>query len=44
MDLDLTAEQRALRDELAAYFAGLLTPAERAALLTERHEIGRAHV
>ena len=37
MDLDLTAEQRALRDELAAYFAGLLTTAERAALLTERH-------
>jgi len=37
VDLDLTAEQRALRDELAAYFAGLLTTAERAALLTERH-------
>ncbi len=37
MDLDLTAEQRALRDELAAYFAGLLTTTERAALLTERH-------
>ena len=29
--------QRALRDELRAYFAGLLSPAERAALLTERH-------
>ena len=30
-------EQRALRDEVRAYFAGLLTPAEREALLTERH-------
>ena len=37
MDLDLTGDQRALRDELRAYFAGLLSPAERAAMLTERH-------
>jgi 3-oxo-4-pregnene-20-carboxyl-CoA dehydrogenase beta subunit len=35
--LELTAEQRALRDELREYFAGLLTPAEREAMLTERH-------
>jgi 3-oxo-4-pregnene-20-carboxyl-CoA dehydrogenase beta subunit len=37
MFLDLTADQRALRDELRAYFAGLASPAERAELLTERH-------
>ena len=37
MFLDLTDSQRALRDELRAYFAGLLTPAEREAMLTERH-------
>ena len=37
MDLELSDGQRALRDELRAYFAGLLSPAERAALLTERH-------
>jgi len=37
MFIDLTPEQRALRDELRGYFAGLLTPAERAELLTERH-------
>ncbi len=37
MYIDLTAGQRALRAELRAYFAALLTPAERAALLTERH-------
>jgi alkylation response protein AidB-like acyl-CoA dehydrogenase len=35
--LELSDGQRALRDELRAYFAGLLTPAERAAMLTERH-------
>ena len=35
--IDLTAEQRALRDELRGYFAGLVTKAERAELLTERH-------
>ena len=37
MDLDLTGDQRALRDELRTYFAGLLSPAEREAMLTERH-------
>jgi alkylation response protein AidB-like acyl-CoA dehydrogenase len=37
MFIDLTADQRALRDELRAYFAALLTSAERAELLTERH-------
>jgi 3-oxo-4-pregnene-20-carboxyl-CoA dehydrogenase beta subunit len=35
--LDLTGQQLALRDELRAYFAGLITPGERAAMLTERH-------
>ena len=35
--IDLTPAQRALRDELRDYFAGLMTPAERAELLTERH-------
>jgi alkylation response protein AidB-like acyl-CoA dehydrogenase len=39
MFIDLTPEQRALRDELRGYFAGLLTPAERAELLTERHGV-----
>ena len=37
MFLDLTAEQTALRDELRAYFTGLISPAERAAMLTDRH-------
>src|SRR5215467_13392615 len=37
MFIELTTEQQALRDEVRAYFGGLLTPAERAALLTERH-------
>jgi 3-oxo-4-pregnene-20-carboxyl-CoA dehydrogenase beta subunit len=37
MFIDLTADQAALRDQLRAYFAALLSPAERAALLTERH-------
>ncbi|MGH3395015.1 MAG: acyl-CoA dehydrogenase family protein [Streptosporangiaceae bacterium] len=37
MDLELSDGQRALRDELRAYFAGLVSPAERAAMLTERH-------
>jgi 3-oxo-4-pregnene-20-carboxyl-CoA dehydrogenase beta subunit len=37
MFIDLTAPQTALRDTVRGYFAGLLTPAERAALLTERH-------
>jgi alkylation response protein AidB-like acyl-CoA dehydrogenase len=34
---DLTDSQLALRDELRAYFSCLLSPGERAALLTERH-------
>jgi len=37
MFIELTARQAALRDELRGYFAGLLSPAERVALLTERH-------
>jgi alkylation response protein AidB-like acyl-CoA dehydrogenase len=37
MFIDLTARQAALRDELRGYFAGLLSPAERVTLLTERH-------
>lgn len=37
MEIDLTDRQRALRAELREYFAGLLTPAERDVLLTERH-------
>ena len=37
MFIELTPEQRALRDELRGYFAGLMTQAERAELLTERH-------
>jgi alkylation response protein AidB-like acyl-CoA dehydrogenase len=37
MFLDLTDEQRALRDELRAYFAALIAPAEREAMLTQRH-------
>jgi 3-oxo-4-pregnene-20-carboxyl-CoA dehydrogenase beta subunit len=37
MYLDLTPDQLALRDELRAYFAGLMSPADRASLLTERH-------
>jgi 3-oxo-4-pregnene-20-carboxyl-CoA dehydrogenase beta subunit len=37
MFLDLTPDQLALRAELRAYFASLMTPAERAELLTERH-------
>lgn len=37
MFIELTDSQRALRDELRAYFGGLLTPAERKVLLTERH-------
>ncbi|MGH3069795.1 MAG: acyl-CoA dehydrogenase family protein [Streptosporangiaceae bacterium] len=36
MFIDLTDTQRALRDELRGYFAGLLSPAEREAMLTER--------
>jgi 3-oxo-4-pregnene-20-carboxyl-CoA dehydrogenase beta subunit len=37
MFIDLTPGQLALRGELRAYFAGLMTPAERAELFTERH-------
>ena len=37
MFIDLTPEQAALRDTLRGYFGGLLSPAERVALLTERH-------
>jgi hypothetical protein len=29
MFIDLTGEQRALRDELRGYFAGLMSPSER---------------
>ena len=39
MFIDLTTEQIVLRDTLRSYFAGLLTPAERVALLTERHGV-----
>jgi len=37
MFIELTPEQAELRDALREYFAGLLSPAERVALLTERH-------
>ncbi|MGD0245614.1 MAG: acyl-CoA dehydrogenase family protein [Streptosporangiaceae bacterium] len=37
MFIDLTPEQLALRAELRSYFAGLMSPAEHAELLTERH-------
>jgi alkylation response protein AidB-like acyl-CoA dehydrogenase len=37
MFIELTGEQRALRDELRGYFGGLLSPAEREVLLTKRH-------
>ena len=37
MFLDLTDSQRALRDELRAYFATLISPAEREQMLTQRH-------
>jgi hypothetical protein len=35
--LELTDDQRALRDELRAYFAGLISPEERTTMLIERH-------
>jgi hypothetical protein len=35
--IDLTSEQRALRDELRTYFATLIPDDEREALLTQRH-------
>ena len=37
MFLDLTDRQRALRAEVRAYFATLISPAERVAMLTHRH-------
>jgi len=37
MFLDLTDSQHALRDELRAYFSTLISPAEREAMLTQRH-------
>jgi alkylation response protein AidB-like acyl-CoA dehydrogenase len=37
MFIDLTADQRKLRDELREYFAGLVSAQEREAMLTERH-------
>lgn len=37
MFIDLTAEQRNLRDELREYFATVMSDAEREAMLTERH-------
>ncbi|MDX8049705.1 acyl-CoA dehydrogenase family protein [Lentzea sp. BCCO 10_0798] len=37
MFIDLTAEQRKLRDELREYFATVMSAAEREAMLTERH-------
>jgi 3-oxo-4-pregnene-20-carboxyl-CoA dehydrogenase beta subunit len=37
MHIDLTAGQRALQEELRAYFAALLNDSEREAMLTERH-------
>jgi 3-oxo-4-pregnene-20-carboxyl-CoA dehydrogenase beta subunit len=37
MFIDLTPEQRALRDELRGYFGALMTHAERAELLADRH-------
>ncbi|WP_439658943.1 acyl-CoA dehydrogenase family protein [Lentzea sp. HUAS TT2] len=37
MFIDLTAEQRELRDELREYFTTVMSDAEREAMLTERH-------
>jgi 3-oxo-4-pregnene-20-carboxyl-CoA dehydrogenase beta subunit len=37
MFIELTGEQRALRDEIRAYFSGLVSPAEHEAMLTDRH-------
>jgi alkylation response protein AidB-like acyl-CoA dehydrogenase len=37
MFIELTAEQRALQAELRDYFTTLISPAEREAMLTERH-------
>jgi 3-oxo-4-pregnene-20-carboxyl-CoA dehydrogenase beta subunit len=37
MFIELTGDQRALRDEIRAYFSGLISPAEHEAMLTDRH-------
>ncbi|QLY31462.1 acyl-CoA dehydrogenase family protein [Nocardia huaxiensis] len=37
MFIDLTPEQRQLRDELRSYFSGLVTPEEEAEMLVNRH-------
>ncbi|MDR2988570.1 MAG: acyl-CoA dehydrogenase family protein [Nocardiopsaceae bacterium] len=37
MFIDLTEDQVMLRDEVRAYFAGLISPAEREAMRTDRH-------
>jgi alkylation response protein AidB-like acyl-CoA dehydrogenase len=37
VNIELTDAQQALRKELRGYFAGLLTPVERAAMRTDRH-------
>jgi alkylation response protein AidB-like acyl-CoA dehydrogenase len=37
MSLELTTAQQALQAELRDYFTGLLSPAERAAMITDRH-------
>jgi alkylation response protein AidB-like acyl-CoA dehydrogenase len=37
MVIALSREQRALRDEMRAYFEGLVSPEERQTMLTERH-------
>ncbi len=37
MFIELTDAQRELREELRGYFAGLITSADRAAMLTDRH-------
>jgi len=37
MFIDLTADQRGLRDELREYFANVMSAEEREAMLTERH-------
>ena len=34
---ELTAEQRAFRDEVRAYFAGLVSPEDRAQMMSDRH-------
>jgi len=41
VSLELSAAQQALQAELRDYFTGLLSPAERAAMVTDRH--GRAY-